>query len=76
MNTAVSVLAEQAKALTAAERVALAEVLLESVQESGDSEVEAQWETEIARRLGDVESGRVILIPSEDVYAKAKKLFR
>jgi putative addiction module component (TIGR02574 family) len=76
MNTAVSVLAEQAKALTAAERVALAEVLLESVQESGDSEVEAQWETEIARRVGDVESGRVILIPSEDVYAKAKKLFK
>jgi putative addiction module component (TIGR02574 family) len=76
MNTAVSVLAEQAKALTAAERVALAEVLLESVQEPGDSEVEAQWETEIARRVGAVESGSVILIPSEDVYAKAKKLFK
>jgi hypothetical protein len=58
MNTAVSTLAEQAKALKAAERVALAEMLLESVQESGDSEI------------------RALLIPSEEVYAKAKNSLR
>lgn len=76
MNTAVSIIAEQAKALSAAERVALAEVLLESVQASGEPIVEAAWEAEINRRVNEVELGSAILVPSEEVYAKARKLFK
>lgn len=76
MNASVSHLADQAKALSPAERLALAEVLLESLQATGDSEVEAAWEAELSRRVAEVESGSVVLIPSEDVYAKARKLLK
>ena len=76
MSTAVSIIAEQAKALSPAERVALAEVLLESVQISGEPDVEAEWESEIGRRVSEVENGSAILVPSEEVYAKARKLFK
>ena len=76
MSTAVSIIAEQAKALSPAERVALAEVLLESVQISGEPDVEAEWESEIGRRVSEVENGSAILVPSEEVSAKARKLFK
>jgi putative addiction module component (TIGR02574 family) len=76
MSTAVSIIAEQAKALSPAERVALAEVLLESVQILSEPDVEAAWEAEIGRRVREVESGSAILVPSEEVYAKARKLFK
>lgn len=76
MSASISDIAEQAKALSPAERVALAEVLLESVQVSGDPEVEAAWQAELSRRVAEVESGATILVPSEDVYAKARKLLK
>jgi putative addiction module component (TIGR02574 family) len=76
MSASISDIAEQAKALSPAERVALAEVLLESVQVLADPEVEAAWEAELSRRVAEVESSAAILVPSEDVYAKARKLLK
>ncbi len=76
MSASISKIAEQAKALSPAERVALAEVLLESVQVSVDPEVEAAWEAELSRRVAEVEGGAAILVSSEDVYPKARELLK
>jgi len=56
-----------------AERVGLAERLLESVTDFTTEEIELAWRSEIARRVGEVESGKVSDIPSRNVFAKARK---
>lgn len=63
-------LLEQVRLLPAEER----EWLIESALIEGDGasavEVEAAWGDEIKRRLDDIESGRVKMIPGEDVLAR------
>jgi len=55
-----------------AERVSLAERLLESVTDFSSAEIDAAWRAEIARRVGEVESGKVSGIPSSEVFSKAR----
>ncbi len=45
------------------ERAALADALFESLDEGVDEDADAAWSVEIARRLQEVESGRVKTIP-------------
>jgi putative addiction module component (TIGR02574 family) len=45
------------------QRAALAAALIESLDRDVDADAEAAWSVEIARRLRDVESGRVKTIP-------------
>jgi putative addiction module component (TIGR02574 family) len=56
-----------------AERVGLAERLLESVTDFTTEEIKLAWRSEIARRVGEVESGKVSEIPSRDVFSKARR---
>jgi putative addiction module component (TIGR02574 family) len=56
-----------------AQRISLAERLLESVTDFTTEEIELAWRSEIARRVGEVESGKVSDIPSRNVFAKARK---
>jgi putative addiction module component (TIGR02574 family) len=56
-----------------AERVALAERLLETVTDFATKEIELAWRAEIARRVVEVESGKVADVPSRDVFSKARK---
>jgi hypothetical protein len=37
-------------------------------------EIETAWDSEILRRLGEVERGVAILIPAEDVFAEARRI--
>jgi putative addiction module component (TIGR02574 family) len=69
-------LLNQALQLPPAEREELAEQLYLSLHASADSpgDVEAAWNDEIARRLDDVNAGRVTLIPSEEVNHDIRKL--
>jgi len=41
---------------------------------SGDPETEAAWKTEIARRIDDIQSGKVQGIPPEEVSARIRKI--
>ena len=45
---------------------------------SGGSDVEADaaWDSEIERRVTDVESGAVKLSPADDIHAAARRLIR
>ncbi len=69
MNAIVTTLAKQASELTAEERVALAEILLESVYAETSPEIEQAWNKEIEQRVAEVEAGTATLITSEEVYA-------
>jgi putative addiction module component (TIGR02574 family) len=56
-----------------AERVGLAERLLESVTDFATEEIDLAWRAEIARRVVEVESGHVSDIPSDEVFSQARK---
>ena len=44
-------------------RAALATRLLESLDAEVDQDAEEAWDTEIARRLADIDSGKVKMVP-------------
>jgi len=56
-----------------AERLSLAETLLESVTEFATEEIDLAWRAEVARRVDEVESGKVSGIPSREVFSKARQ---
>ncbi|GAB3771988.1 hypothetical protein GCM10028796_41660 [Ramlibacter monticola] len=76
MSTLVDELSARAKALSAEDRARLAEELLESLQGEADADAEAAWDREIERRVAEIESGAVRLIPAEEVHAEARRLIR
>lgn len=65
---------DAAMQLTEQERQELAWELLDSVQkEPGYDEA---WAAEIARRIDDIDSGRVKLIPADEVMAELREMRR
>ena len=58
---------QQALRLPPRARADIASVLLHSLDDREDRDVEAAWALEIERRLKDVESGSVKLLPWEQV---------
>lgn len=68
MTEEASEILKKALALPTEARAAIAESLLESLDPpSSDADVEGAWSEEIKRRLEDIDSGRVQLIPYEEV---------
>lgn len=69
---------EQAKALamqlTPEQRADLADLLWVSV--TPREEVQAAWDTEIARRIAEIDAGTVELIPGEEVFARIERKLR
>ena len=43
---------------------------LEPVENLSAAETESAWDTEIARRLEEIDSGKVKAIPAEEVFAR------
>jgi putative addiction module component (TIGR02574 family) len=67
-------LSARAKTLSPEERAQLAEILLESLEEAAPSEISAEWEREIARRVAAYERGESVTYAAEDVFAEARRL--
>ena len=61
---------QEASALTEAERAELAGLLLQSLETEPDADVEAEWAAEVERRVQEIESGAVQMIPWEEVRAE------
>ena len=59
MNEEVSELLKRVLALPPAARAALAGSLLESLDETVDEDAESEWRTEIARRMQELDAGKV-----------------
>ncbi len=70
METQLEVLEGEAMKLTPGERAALAQRLLASLDE--DSEIEEAWAVEVERRIADVESGAVQVIPMDEALAQVR----
>jgi putative addiction module component (TIGR02574 family) len=65
---------KSARLLTPEERARLAEAMTESLREAMPSEIEAEWDAEIKRRVEAYERGEARLVPAEEVFAKARKI--
>jgi putative addiction module component (TIGR02574 family) len=60
--------------MTKSSRARLAEMLLVSLDE--EDEIEAAWGEEIERRVAQIDSGEVELIPGEQVMAELHSLLK
>jgi putative addiction module component (TIGR02574 family) len=76
MAVSLSDLEQQARSLSADDRARLAEVLLESLQGSHLSDVEAAWNREIEERVAAYDRGELQSFPAEEVFAEAKRITR
>jgi hypothetical protein len=76
MPTSVEELATQAISLSAADRARLADLLLASLPDDEDPEVDAAWDQEIRRRVTAVESGAANLVSAAEVHAEARKIYK
>jgi putative addiction module component (TIGR02574 family) len=62
--------------LPASDRAKLAHELLESLDNLSPKQLDEAWLDESERRLKEVDSGAVSLIPAEEVLRKARALLR
>jgi putative addiction module component (TIGR02574 family) len=67
MTPEVSKLLERALALSVEEQEALADSLISNLGGKVDEGVMAAWDAEIARRIEELDSGKVTAIPWEEV---------
>lgn len=70
----VTEIAERGKALGPEDRARLIELLLESFRDTPIAEIEAAWDVEIARRLGEFDRGEVEARDAEAVFARARRI--
>ena len=71
MDTELEKVEAEALKLRPGERAALAQRLLASLEE--DKEIEEAWAQEVERRIAEVESGAVQLIPIEEALARVQR---
>jgi putative addiction module component (TIGR02574 family) len=70
MGNKLEALEAEALKLTSGERAAFAQLLLASLDE--DAEIEEAWAIEVERRITDVESGAVQVIPISEALAQVR----
>ena len=69
MSTSYENLFRDALKLPPAARAALAGSLIQSLEEAPDPDAEAEWQTEISKRMRELDQGSVPLIP----WAEARR---
>ena len=70
MNPKLKELFREAAELSDNDRAQLAGMLLESLEDEPDADVEAAWAEEVERRIRQVDAGEVTMIPWEQVRAE------
>jgi len=76
MNEEADELLKKALTLSPEDRATLAGSLLESLEEAEEEGVEEAWNEEIARRVEELDSGKVKTIPWEEVRRKVTAKLR
>lgn len=74
MATQLELVEAQALSLTVEERALLADRLIASLFD--DQDIEEAWAVEVERRIKNIESGRVKLIPTSEAIARARAAIR
>ena len=70
----VSEIVEEARQLPYGERAELVEQLIAANARDIDPKIEKAWGDEALRRLEEIESGKVKMIPGEQVMAEIRKI--
>ena len=74
MADTVAELAKRGRALDPKDRERLVDLLLDSLAESPDPEIEEAWRQEVRKRVAAYESGEAVLYDEDEVMAEAKHL--
>ena len=74
MTQAVAQILEQVEKLSEAERAELADRLMETVACEIPPDIQRAHLDEVRRRIAEVESGAVALIPGDQVLAEARRM--
>ena len=75
MTATMEQLKVQLERLPRQERAELAHFLLCSLEQEADADVDAAWEAELARRMADMQSGKVVGIPAAQVFDELRAQF-
>lgn len=75
MTKAIEQLKPQLETLSREERAELAHFLLQSLDPDEDQGVSEAWDREIARRVEEIRSGRVVGKPAEQVFAELRERY-
>jgi putative addiction module component (TIGR02574 family) len=73
MATALDQVTKDALNLPTRQKLALAELLIESVDSTADPEAEGAWESEIEARIRAIDEGKVAGIPFAEVMRVAEQ---
>jgi len=76
MTQEVAELLKKALALPVEARAALAGSLFESIDETVDASAEEEWNKEIARRIEELDSGKVKPVPWEEARRQISVILR
>jgi putative addiction module component (TIGR02574 family) len=77
MSPEVSELLKRALSLSADERAALANTLLDSLETTNESvigSVEDAWDQEVARRIEDLKTGKAVTVPWEQLHRELRAM--
>jgi putative addiction module component (TIGR02574 family) len=73
MDTQAQQILQSALSLPPDDRVEIAESLILSLDEETAAEIEAVWGEEIRRRIDSIDSGRVKMIPADEVMREMRE---
>jgi putative addiction module component (TIGR02574 family) len=76
MPDPVAELSQRALTLAPQDRARLAEELLASLGADLEPEVDAAWDVELKKRIAEVESGTVKLLPADEVFERVRRSLR
>lgn len=74
MALTIDQITKEAMQLPSASRALLAERLVESLDSTGNEEIQKLWAAEAIRRRDEIRSGAVQPIPGEQVLAEVRRL--
>ena len=73
LSMTLRVLEKEALELPPRSRVRLAEKIIESIDDYADPKLKEDWESEIERRVKEIETGAEKAIPAEQVMREARR---
>ena len=76
MARPVSIIQQEIRALSSADKAELLRTLLEELDGPTDADADAAWAAEIQRRSGEIDDGLVQCIPAEEVFRKIDTLVK
>jgi putative addiction module component (TIGR02574 family) len=76
MTDPVAELSQRARELAPEDRARLAEELLASLEGELSPQTGAAWDAALRRRIAEVESGAVELLPADEVFARVRRTLR